>query len=132
MNKETFKKILRNKIKESTEIKKDRDQDTVFDKDIEKDKEDDKKHPNKRSEKEKRNVVMFFKELSEDIFTEGLENDKEGQMARNQASTIARYSIMLRSLIEEDTDLPEWLEKKLTIAEENIITCYNYLMNERD
>lgn len=132
MDRETLKLRIINKIQESTEIKKSQEEEEMSEYDKERDKDDDKKHPNKRSDKEKRNVVLFFKELAEDVFTEDYDNSKEGYMANNQVTTIARYSVLLKGLIEDSDDLPEWLEKKLTLAEENITICYNYLMNETE
>lgn len=125
MQREDFKNKIILKLLESTEIYSSQTEE-------EEDELEDKKHPNKRSSKEKKNLVMFFKELAEDVFNDDHINESygEGSMALNQLKTISRYAVMANGLIEEDTNLPEWLEAKVTIAEENLTVVYNYLMNE--
>ena len=130
--KEHFKRKLIEKLKESTKI--DTDMDITPPEDDDPDIEE-KKHPHKKSKKEKQNTVLFFKELSEDVFFTPLlesSNSKEGAMAINDLKTIARYAVMARGLVEETDNLPEWLEAKLTIASENMSIVYNYLMNESE
>lgn len=54
----------------------------------------------------------------------------EGDMAITQLKTIIRNSQHLMSMLKPDTDLPEWVQAKITKAEDYISTSHDYLMSE--
>lgn len=54
----------------------------------------------------------------------------EGDMAITQLKTICRHSEHLMKMMKPDTDLPEWVQSKITKAEDYISTAHDYLMSE--
>lgn len=54
--------------------------------------------------------------------------DSEGAMIKNQLETIERSVALLRAQIKgEDMQIPAWVQAKITLATENILTCANYM-----
>ena len=51
-------------------------------------------------------------------------------MAVNQLKTIMHNAQEMMDLIGEKTDLPEWVESKITLAEDYIMTVANYMRSE--
>jgi hypothetical protein len=51
-------------------------------------------------------------------------------MATNQLRTIMHNAQEMMDLIGEKTDLPEWVESKITLAEDYIMTVANYMRSE--
>ena len=51
-------------------------------------------------------------------------------MAVNQLRTIMHNAQEMMDLIGEKTDLPEWVESKITLAEDYIMTVANYMRSE--
>jgi len=51
-------------------------------------------------------------------------------MAINQLRTIMHNAQEMMDLIGEKTDLPEWVESKITLAEDYIMTVANYMRSE--
>jgi predicted RNA binding protein YcfA (HicA-like mRNA interferase family) len=56
----------------------------------------------------------------------------EGDMAINQLNTIIRHSKYLIDMLKPDTDLPEWVQSKITLAADYIQTSCDYLTSEMD
>lgn len=56
----------------------------------------------------------------------------EGDMAVNQLKTICRHAEHLVEMLTPDTDLPEWVQSKITLAEDYVSSVHNYLMSEMD
>ncbi len=54
----------------------------------------------------------------------------EGDMAMSQLRSIIRNSQAMLDNLDEKTDLPEWVQSKLTLAKDYIETSANYLMSE--
>lgn len=54
----------------------------------------------------------------------------EGDMAITQLKTICRHAEHLMKMLKPDTDLPEWVQSKITKAEDYISTAHDYLMSE--
>ena len=48
----------------------------------------------------------------------------EGSMARSQLGRTAEIAMMLQDMIEDESDLEEWVESKITLAHEYIETVY--------
>jgi hypothetical protein len=54
----------------------------------------------------------------------------EGDMAISQLKSLMRNSSQLLSMLKPETDLPEWVQAKITLAEDYITTAANYMMSE--
>lgn len=54
----------------------------------------------------------------------------EGDMALNQLKTLVRCAEMIEDLLKPDTDLPEWVQSKITLATDYIQTAADYLYSE--
>jgi hypothetical protein len=54
----------------------------------------------------------------------------EGDMAISQLKSLMRNSSQLISMLKPETDLPEWVQAKITLAEDYITTAANYMMSE--
>jgi hypothetical protein len=54
----------------------------------------------------------------------------EGDMAMNQLSTLVRCAEMIKDTLKPDTDLPEWVQSKITLATDYIVTAADYLHSE--
>ena len=58
------------------------------------------------------------------------EYDYEGDMAMSQLKSIIANSQRMHDSLSEDTNLPEWVQSKITLAEDYISTAANYLQGE--
>ena len=58
------------------------------------------------------------------------EYDYEGEMALNQLDTIMRHAEYLKDMIKPNTNLPEWVQAKITLAADYIQTSCDYLTSE--
>ena len=54
----------------------------------------------------------------------------EGDMALNQLSTLTRCADMIKDMLKPDTDLPEWVQSKITLATDYIQTAADYMYSE--
>ena len=76
-----------------------------------------------------------FKEWMEERYKEdhiaisnGEMLDKEGAMIKNQLETIERSIKLLRSQIKsDDMQIPAWVQAKVTLATDQMVTCSNYM-----
>lgn len=55
------------------------------------------------------------------------EYDYEGAMAKTQLQTICRNAEALQDMLKDDENLPEWVQAKITKAEDYITTSLDYL-----
>jgi hypothetical protein len=60
------------------------------------------------------------------------EYDYEGEMAVTQLKTIMRHAEALQAKMQPDTNLPEWVQSKITLATDYMQTAHDYLMSELD
>jgi hypothetical protein len=60
------------------------------------------------------------------------EYDYEGDMAKNQLRTIIRNAQMLHDMLDDQTNLPEWVQNKITLAKEYTQSAAQYLSSEKD
>jgi hypothetical protein len=58
------------------------------------------------------------------------EYDYEGDMAKSQLRSIIANSKRIHDMLDDDTNLPEWVQSKITLAEDYISTASNYLQSE--
>jgi hypothetical protein len=69
--------------------------------------------------------ISMYKEEKDDR-----EYGYEGDMAMSQLKSIIANSQKMHDMLEPDTDLPEWVQSKITLAEDYIVTAANYLQGE--
>jgi hypothetical protein len=88
----------------------------------------------KKEWKAKEKKMKSFKELRTKIKEDhipiamGKMLDSEGGMIKNQLETIERSVELLRAQIKsDDMQVPAWVQAKVTLATENILTCANYM-----
>ena len=81
------------------------------------------------------------KQMANDIITrassvteakEKTEYDYEGDMARGQLQSIINNAQRVHDMLEDNDNLPEWVQSKITLAEDYVSTVANYLMSEID
>jgi hypothetical protein len=58
------------------------------------------------------------------------EYDYEGDMAKSQLRSIMANAKRMHDMLEENTNLPEWVQSKITLAEDYISTAANYMEGE--
>ena len=58
------------------------------------------------------------------------EYDYEGDMAMSQLKSIIANAQRMHDMLKVDTNLPEWVQSKITLAEDYISTAANYLQSE--
>jgi len=63
---------------------------------------------------------------------EKTEYDYEGDMARGQLQSIISNAQRVHDMLEDDTNIAEWVQSKITLAEDYISTVANYMMSEVD
>jgi hypothetical protein len=61
---------------------------------------------------------------------EKAEYDYEGDMAMGQLKSIIANSQRMHDMLSDDTNLPEWVQSKITLAEDYISTASNYMQGE--
>lgn len=54
----------------------------------------------------------------------------EGEMAMSQLKGILMHAKQLHDMLEPDTDLPEWVQSKITLAYDYIQTASDYMSTE--
>ena len=57
-------------------------------------------------------------------------DNNEGAMARSQLMHMKGYAEALMHMIQDQSDLPEWVEKKITLANDYIAVVKHYLEGE--
>ena len=74
------------------------------------------------------------KQMKEDIDRlfekDDTEYDYEGEMAVTQLKTIIRHAEALQAKMQPNTNLPEWVQSKITLATDYIQTASDYLHSE--
>lgn len=58
------------------------------------------------------------------------EYDQEGDMAKIQLRTIIEAAHELHEMLELNDNLPEWVQSKLTLAEDYVTTVRDYLKSK--
>ena len=54
-------------------------------------------------------------------------HDNEGKMIKSQLYRIMKHTTELYDMINDNDDLPEWVQNKITKATEHMNTVYNYM-----
>ena len=60
------------------------------------------------------------------------EYDYEGDQARDQLRTIVRAARRLNGMLDDDDNLPEWVQMKITKAEDYLDTAADYVASNRE
>jgi Asp-tRNA(Asn)/Glu-tRNA(Gln) amidotransferase C subunit len=58
------------------------------------------------------------------------EYDYEGDMAKSQLRSIMTNAKRMHDMLEDTTNLPEWVQSKITLAEDYVLTAANYMEGE--
>lgn len=58
------------------------------------------------------------------------EYDYEGDMAMSQLKSIIANSKRMHDMLKPESNLPEWVQNKITLAEDYILTAANYMEGE--
>jgi hypothetical protein len=80
-------------------------------------------------EKAKQTKLPAKKTMGEDYDKD--EYDEEGEMAQSQARSIEDAAEELQSILDANENLPEWVQKKITLAQEYIDSARDYLKANR-
>jgi len=75
-------------------------------------------------QKMKEDIDLFFEAKDES------EYGYEGDMAISQLKTICRHAEEFMGMLKPDTDLPEWVQSKITLATDYIQTAHDYMSSE--
>lgn len=59
------------------------------------------------------------------------EYDREGEMAKNQLRVINDAAKELYAMLEADDNLPEWVQKKITLSMDYIDTARDYMKSKK-
>ena len=84
------------------------------------------------AEQEAEYHIDSLEEEKKDVYDEG-EYDQEGDMAKSDLRSIIANAKRMHDMIEDSDNLPEWVQSKITKAEDYISTVANYMeaeMNE--
>jgi len=93
-------------------------------------KEPEPTKPKTNNEYEKALAALKKKHgISEEVKNKG-EYDYEGDMAMSQLKSVIANAQKLHDMLKPDTNLPEWVQSKITLAEDYIVTAANYMDGE--
>ena len=73
---------------------------------------------------------LVLEELEQAIAPQHQEHG-EGVMAKRQLLQIGEYSKMLMDMLEDNDELPSWVQAKLTKAADYMDTAYHYMNGEK-
>jgi hypothetical protein len=60
------------------------------------------------------------------------EYDYEGDMAKSSLKTIIRNAQAMHDMLEDDTNLPEWVQSKLALAEDYMVSATQYMQSQME
>jgi len=88
----------------------------------------------KDKRKEMALAAYYAKQRNEEVELEEAKDEKEygyeGDMALNQLATLTRCAEMIKEMLKPDTDMPEWVQSKITLATDYIQTAADYMYSE--
>ena len=91
-------------------------------------KADAKKNPTGKVANMAGQAMQKMKNMSEE--KDEQEYGYEGDMALNQLATLTRCAEMIKDMLKPDTDMPEWVQSKITLATDYIQTAADYMHSE--
>jgi len=68
----------------------------------------------------------------EDTTVDAGEYDYEGDMAKNELHTIVRAARKLAGMLDNDDNMPEWTQKKITKAADYVDTAADYISSQKE
>lgn len=71
-----------------------------------------------------------YEEVDLEEAKDSREYDYEGDMAMSQLKSVITHAQKLHDMLDPDTNLPEWVQSKITLAEDYIVTAANYMDGE--
>ena len=88
----------------------------------------------KDKRKEMALAAYYAKQRNEEVELDEAKDEKEygyeGDMALNQLATLTRCAEMIKEMLKPDTDMPEWIQSKITLATDYIQTAADYMYSE--
>jgi hypothetical protein len=76
--------------------------------------------------------MITFKQFTVSEAKDPKEYGYEGDMAISQLKSIIINAQGLMAMLKPETDLPEWVQSKITLAEDYISTAHNYMKSEKE
>lgn len=73
-------------------------------------------------------VAAYLKRMNE--AKDPNEYDNEGEMAKTQLKTIIRNAEEMMELLDDEENMPEWVQSKITKASDYMTSAYNYIASE--
>jgi len=70
--------------------------------------------------------------IKEELSTDDDEYSGEVSMVKNNLHTIVRVSVHLAKELQNDEDLPEWVEEKISIAKGMMVTAMDYMISQHE
>ena len=58
---------------------------------------------------------------------DGMEKDWEGGMTKTQLKFISQMASEMEAMLQDDDQLPGWVQTQITVAEENLMHAYSYM-----
>jgi len=95
----------------------------------------DRKFPLKKEIKREKSIYTAQKKIMNKIWNEAKdrgEYDYEGDMAMSQLRSIMHNAQQINDMLKPDTNMPEWVQSKITLAADYISTCADYLESNKD
>jgi hypothetical protein len=74
--------------------------------------------------------MINFKQFQEAKKKDDHEYGYEGEMIMSQLQSMMRNAKELLSMTEPNTDFPEWVQSKITLAQDYIQTANDYMKTE--
>ena len=80
----------------------------------------------------KNRLKQIIKEELEEAYVASLAKNtsSEAKMAKSQLLRSAEYSTKIINMLEDDADLPPWVQSKITLASDYLAKVYHYLHGE--
>ena len=77
-------------------------------------------------------IVGFMKDQGKTEAQDPAEYDQEGEMAQRQLKTAADAAEELRSILDADENLPEWVQAKITKAVDYLDMTRDYMKSKEE
>jgi DNA-binding ferritin-like protein len=75
-------------------------------------------------------AAKTIKENSNEYEHESGEYDQEGSMAKSQLKNIINHTQELHDMLKDESNLPEWVQSKLAVADDHLTTISDYMKTE--
>jgi|LakMenEpi03Aug12_release.lakeMendotaPanAssembly.Ray.scaffolds.fasta_scaffold06550_7 hypothetical protein len=87
---------------------------------------------NQKLDKRDKNIKKVISKLSKPVqeSKDPKEYDYEGEMAKNDLHIITMHAERIAELLDDNTNMPEWVQSKLTLAKDYMQTISDYLCAE--